>query len=152
MLSGIIVPINYCSYRKPVLPIEMEHLNSSADSTSTIESDDMKEKNIDKYCQDVCTLKKQLFLKADQNIKKAQKKYKRDYDKKHCRKKVCISILHYVLMIAIVLLWNSYRNLNQEHWYCSETVPKMEEKVINLLNVGSAHIESLSISRMVYTA
>jgi hypothetical protein len=66
----------------------MEHLpNSSAGST-----DNFEETNIDKHCHDMCKLKKQLFSKADQNIKKAQDRYKRDYDRKHHRKKVCHAI------------------------------------------------------------
>lgn len=67
----------------------MEHLPTySADST-----DDLEENDIDKYCQDMCKLKKNLFSKAYQNIKKAQKRYKKDYDRKHHRKKVFYAIL-----------------------------------------------------------
>ena len=67
-------------YRKPLLPIESELIPSDGNSDG--------ESNVEDYCDRMTHLKKELFSKAKQNIKSAQKRYKKDFDKKHCPKKV----------------------------------------------------------------
>lgn len=65
--------------RKPVLPIEFElHGNDEL----------VDEDGVPEYCVKILKTKKSLFAKADKNIKDAQKRYKRDYDKKYAHKKV----------------------------------------------------------------
>ena len=71
--------------RKPILPIEME-LRGSHNSGS--EDDVSEESNIMKNCSEMQRIRQDIFSKADKNIKHAQERYKRDYDKKHHRKKV----------------------------------------------------------------
>ena len=72
-----------CYHRKPILPIERE-LVYDVETDVEDEGD-----NVQKYCEDMIKLKNDLFSKADQNIKEAQTRQKRDYDKKHHHKKVC---------------------------------------------------------------
>lgn len=74
-----------CYHRKPVLPIERKAV---CDVKTDVEDD---RDNVDKYCEDMMKLKNHLFSKADQNIKEAQTRQKRDYDKKDHHNKVCHS-------------------------------------------------------------
>jgi hypothetical protein len=51
------------------------------------------EKAIDEHCKKMATLKEKVFSSAEENIKCAQIRYKRDSDNKHAgRRKVCITI------------------------------------------------------------
>ena len=70
-------------FRKPILPIEWELLNHHDKNYSSEEEPDVEE-----VCVKMVNLKKKLFSKAENNIRKAQARYKKDYDKKHLRKKV----------------------------------------------------------------
>jgi hypothetical protein len=46
------------------------------------------ERDVEKYYDNMIEMKKTLFRKAHKNIKGAQARYKRDFDKKHQRIKV----------------------------------------------------------------
>ena len=70
------------SLRKPILPIEQEFLQNISSS------DDIVETDVEGYCKRMAKLKKNIFSKVNNNIKKAQARYKRDYDRKHHQKKV----------------------------------------------------------------
>lgn len=63
LISDYLLVYDY-TYRKPILPIEKEYIPSD----SANDSDDMEEYGVERYCQDMCKLKKQLFSKADSNI------------------------------------------------------------------------------------
>jgi len=45
-------------------------------------------KCVDKYCMKMIKLKNNMFTKVHGNIKASQSRYKKDYDKKHCYRKV----------------------------------------------------------------
>ena len=70
-------------FRKPILPIEWELLNHDDKNYSSEEEPDVEE-----VCVKMVNLKKKLFSKVENNIRKAQARYKKDYDKKHLCKKV----------------------------------------------------------------
>lgn len=74
---------NYHCYfcRRPVLPIEHEF---QLDDDKVEESGD-----IEGHCKNVKKFKKSMFAEVNANIKSAQKRYKKDYDKRRCSKKVC---------------------------------------------------------------
>ena len=72
--------------RKPVLPIEQELLLAHKDKKVMSGS----ENDIEVYCKKMKKFKKSMFVEVNANIKSAQAKYKKDYDMKHCSKKVCI--------------------------------------------------------------
>lgn len=75
----------YC--RKPVLPIEIAMTNhqTSGDDDDDSSRDDA---NIECYMKEMVTMRDELFDDAKSNITQAQLRHKRDYDKKHGRKKV----------------------------------------------------------------
>lgn len=73
------------SLRKPILPIELEFLQENSSPDDTTETD------VEGYCKRMVNIKKKIFSKANNNIKKAQARYKRDYDRKHRQKKVSIN-------------------------------------------------------------
>ena len=79
---------NYNIYRKPILPIERNLLDSNNSDSNSNESDNDNE-DVTEYYEKMIDLKRNLFSKADENIKEAQARQKKDYDKKHHRKKVC---------------------------------------------------------------
>ena len=79
---------NYKAYfshpRKPILPIEMEL--DVLEMNGSVSSD---EKAVE-HCKKMAALKEEVFNSAEENIKCAQIRYKRDYDNKHAgRRKVC---------------------------------------------------------------
>lgn len=74
----------FCLSRKPLLPIESELLPSDDSGGSE------EECNTDKYCGSMVQIKKNLVSRAKININCAQARYKRDFDKKHQHKKVCM--------------------------------------------------------------
>ena len=51
-------------------------------------------------------LKEAIECKAMENIKEAQNRYKRDYDKKHHTNKVCVMFVHSVMLIIYFCLIN----------------------------------------------
>ena len=77
VLLGIWLLLLSYHYRKPVLPIESELLPSDLSSGSDEECD------VNKYCKSMLHMRKNLFSKANKNIKSAQARYKRDFDKRH---------------------------------------------------------------------
>ena len=87
MICGIITSL-HC--RKPVLPIEQELLNTDGDSTDL---------DVDSYMEKMEKLREDMFVKADDNIKDAQAKQKKEYDRRHHNRKVCIwvriHVIHY---------------------------------------------------------
>lgn len=62
--------------------IESELHPSDADGGSSREECD-----VDNYCKRMVHMRKNLFSRVDQNIKSAQGRYKRDFDRKHRYKK-----------------------------------------------------------------
>lgn len=67
-----------CLSRKPVLPIEFELYESGGEEEESLE-----------MCLDaIIKIKESLYSKASENIKDAQARYKRDYDRKHSKSKV----------------------------------------------------------------
>ena len=69
--------------RKPVLPIEMEL--GDLEMSSNVSGD---QKAIEEHCEKIAVIK-EVFNNAEENIKCAQIRYKRDYDRKHAgRRKV----------------------------------------------------------------
>lgn len=83
----LISTLNFFS-RKPVLPIKQEFIPDYHHNSEKI-----SRRSVDKYCRKMVKLKKSLFTKVHGNIKKAQFHYKKDYDKKYCRKKVHSTIV-----------------------------------------------------------
>ena len=83
-ITYYIEPLLFCLSRKPLLPIESELLPSDDSGGSE------EECNTDKYCRSMVQIKKNIVSRAKQNIKRAQARYKRDLDKKHQHKKVCM--------------------------------------------------------------
>ena len=87
------------------------------------------------YCEDMMKLKNHLFSKADQNIKEAQTRRKRDYDKINTTKyAIAMTCLKYgnVCMLIYYKLHNIWfiitRSFNQELWYYCATMPEMGRK------------------------
>lgn len=94
--------------RKPILPIEMEFMQSD-DSNNN--SDGNGRDSIDKYCGEMMKLKKDLFSKADKKIKNSQASYKRYYDNKHHKRKVCWLIsLFYIIILIVVYIGTKARD------------------------------------------
>ncbi|KAL5467722.1 hypothetical protein EMCRGX_G031986 [Ephydatia muelleri] len=69
--------------RTAILPIETEELCASS---SLIEDSDSND--LETAMNKMTDVKKTLYQKAHDNISSAQQRYKRDYDKKHCKGKV----------------------------------------------------------------
>ena len=82
----IIITKHFFSHpRKPILPIEMEL--DVLEMNGSVSSD---EKAVEEHCKKMTALKEKVFNSAEENIKCAQIRYKRDYDNKHAgRRKVC---------------------------------------------------------------
>ena len=80
--------------RKPVLPIEMElgHLEMDGSVFGDL-------KAIEEHCEKIAALKEKVFISAEENIKCAQIRYKRDYNKHAGRKKVCMYIQSCITII-----------------------------------------------------
>ena len=71
--------------RKPILPIKMEL--GDLEMNGSVSGD---QKAIEEHCEKMAALKEKVFNSAEENIKCAQARYKRDYDNKHAgRRKVC---------------------------------------------------------------
>lgn len=80
-------------YRKPILPIECElQPCASSDSESGLD--------VESYRESVSNVKKNLYSRAENNIRNAQARYKKDYDKKHLPKKVSVNVTHIMICIA----------------------------------------------------
>lgn len=61
--------------------------SNGADDGGTHQSEDSEER--EQICSQMKKLKEIIECKAMENIKEAQDRYKRDYDKKHHASKVC---------------------------------------------------------------
>ena len=87
----IIITKHFFSHpRKPILPIEMEL--DVLERNGSVSSD---EKAVEEHCKKMTALKEKVFNSAEENIKCAQIRYKRDYDNKHAgRRKVCSNGAH----------------------------------------------------------
>ena len=95
-VQNLFIDINFMYHsRKPVLPIEMELGDLEMDGSV---SGDLKA--IEEHCEKIAALKEKVFNSAEENIKCAQIRYKRDYDNKHAgRRKVCMYIQSCITII-----------------------------------------------------
>ena len=60
-----------------------------------VNNSECDENAIEKHCKKMADLKEKVFNSAEENIKCAQLRYKRDYDRKHAgKRKVRIHIHH----------------------------------------------------------
>ena len=106
-MHTIIITKHFFSHpRKPILPIEMEL--DVLEMNGSVSSD---EKAVEEHCKKMTALKEKVFNSAEENIKCAQIRYKRDYDNKHAgRRKVC----------SINNNSNSLGHIkNSDHYYCN---------------------------------
>ena len=81
-----------CLYflRKAVLPIENEP-GEEISSNSDVEVEGQNRiETAEEIIARMVRMKKDLYQSAKDNIVKAQRRHKRDYDKKHCKGKVCL--------------------------------------------------------------
>ena len=75
------------NFRKATLPIEAEmNVGSGTDDGGSHQSEDSEER--EQICSQMKKLKEAIECKAMENIKEAQGRYKKDYDKKHHTSKV----------------------------------------------------------------
>ena len=75
----------FISYRKAILPIQME--------MESEEHSDINEPDLDDYMEKMQDFRNSLCNRADRKIAKAQKRQKSDYDKRHCKGKVKLPIM-----------------------------------------------------------
>ena len=92
------------NFRKAVLPIETEN-NDSADYMGPHQYEDDEE--AEQICTEMRKIKEAIDGKAIKNIKKAQDRYKRDYDKKHLTTNMRMFTTSCVVSTVIcILLWS----------------------------------------------
>lgn len=77
----------HITLRKAILPIEME-LDEQQGENSQSEKDDTEDMQC--YAKKMNAFKDNIFLKAKCNIVNAQRNQKKDYDKRHGKKKVLV--------------------------------------------------------------
>ena len=94
-MHGIVAPvtipqvdsIDFYFHRKAVIPIEMELAEDERSDDSESEKED-EDPNLQCYIQKMNDFRDELFKKAKSKIVDAQMKQKRDYDRKHGKRKV----------------------------------------------------------------
>ncbi len=85
--------------RKSVLPIEQEMLD--CDNSEFLSDDEVDEGDVDQYGEEMLKFRKTLFSKANDNIKNAQDRQKRDYDRKHNRQMVSSVKIQIIMAYAL---------------------------------------------------
>ena len=77
-------------FRKDVLPIENEPGEEISSNSDVEEEGQNRIETAEEIIARMVRMKKDFYQSAKDNIVKAQRRYKRDYDKKHCKGKVCL--------------------------------------------------------------
>ena len=80
----------FVNFRKATLPIEAEMNGNGADDGGSHQSENSEER--EQRCSQMKKLKEVIECKTMENIKEAQDRYKKDYDKKHHTSKVRVII------------------------------------------------------------